>query len=217
VVHAPPPPPAPAVVVVEEGAPHWTVAGFLGSSFSTGGNEPLQTDALDGGLTYGFQLGYMRRYLGAEILADFAPTFKISSLALSDHPSVNSYMLNLVAKGYWGNEGSFQPYVSGGLGWMTMNANLFTLDGSTIVNVGDTTVFALNTISNTQSKFGTDIGGGFFAFASRWGVRGDVRYYQASTFDQEKLQNGTFANDFTQALISGLTFWRANLGVAYRW
>jgi hypothetical protein len=216
VVQAPPPAPAPAVVVVEEGpSPHWTVAGFLGSSFSTGGDIALQTDAGDGGLTYGFQVGYMRRYLGAEVIADFAPTFKISSLALSDHPSVNSAMLNLVGKGYWGSEGQFQPYISGGLGWLTMRTSTFTLDGSTVFTAGDTTVVALNTVNNTQSKFATNIGGGFFAFANRWGVRGDIRYYHASTFETEKLTNNI--NDFTQALVSGLTYWRANLGVAYRW
>ena len=147
--------------------------------------------------------------------ADFAPTFKIANLALSDHPSLNAYMLNMVGKGSFGHEGAFQPYASGGIGWLSMRTSTFTLDGSTIVNVGDTTVVALNTVNNTQSKFATNIGGGFFAYAARWGIRGDIRYYHASAFDTEKLTNNI--NDFTQALVSGLTFWRANLGVAYRW
>jgi len=205
------------VVVEEEAAPHWEAAGFLGSSFSTSGDFLIQNvvDTADGGLTFGFQLGYMARYAGVEAIADFAPSFKIASLALSDHPSVNAYMLNAVGKGWFGNEGAFQPYVSGGLGWLTMRTSTFTLDGSTIVNVGDTTVVALNTVNNTQSKFATNIGGGFFAYAARWGIRGDIRYYHASAFETEKLTNNV--NDFTQALVSGLTFWRANLGVAYRW
>src|SRR5262245_15114730 len=215
VVQAPPPVPA-VIVVEEEAAPHWEAAGFLGSSFSTGGDLAIQTlDTADGGLTFGFQVGYMRRFVGVEAMADFAPSFKIASLALSDHPSLNAYMLNAVGKGWFGNEGAFQPYVSGGLGWLTMRTSTFTLDGSTIVNVGDTTVVALNTVNNTQSKFATNIGGGFFAYAARWGIRGDIRYYHASAFETEKLTNNI--NDFTQTLVSGLTLWRANLGVAYRW
>jgi hypothetical protein len=207
----PPPPPAPVVVVEEKPLPHWIATGFIGSSFSASGDLPVQSDTGDGGITYGFNVLKMWGYAGAEVLADFAPTFKMASLALSDHPSVNSYMLNLIIKAPFGSEGQFEPYISGGLGWLTMSTTTFTVIGNTIQTA------SLATVNDTQSKFGTDIGGGFFIFPSKWGIRADVRHYRASTFDAEKLQNGTFANDFTQSLVSGLTFWRANLGVAYRW
>ena len=98
-----------------------------------------------------------------------------------------------------------------------MRTSTFTLDGSNIFVGPNTTVVALNTINNTQSKLAYDIGAGFFLGAARWGVRADFRHYRVSTNDQEKLQNGpTPAADFTQGLLSGLHYWRGNLGIAYR-
>jgi len=208
-----PPVPAPPVVV-QENNDSWLATGFVGSSFSAGGDLAIQTNTSDGGVTFGGQIARTWGYVGAEFIADFAPTFKTTSLLLSDDPTVNSYMLNVIAKAPLGAEGRFQPYVSGGLGAISMRTSTFTLAGTTVVP-GNTVT--LNTVNDTQSKFGSDIGGGFFAFANRWGIRGDIRYYRTSTFDQAKLTNGTVASDFTQALLSGLTFWRANLGIAYRW
>jgi hypothetical protein len=213
----PPPPPAPAQVVTEH-AHNWMAAGFIGSSFSTGGNLAVQTDTNDGGVTYGFQLGYVRRYIGGEFIGDFGPTFKLASLALSEHPAVNSYMFNLIGMVPTGSEERFQLYASGGLGAISMHTSLFTLAGTSTVFAGpNTTVVVLDTVNATQTKFGTDVGGGFFAYAGRWGVRGDVRYYNVSTNDANKNLTGTPAENFTQTLLSGLNYWRANLGVAYRW
>jgi hypothetical protein len=125
-------------------------------------------------------------------------------------------MLNAIVKAPFGGVGRFEPYISGGLGAISMRSSTFTVVGSTTIT--GNLVPTLSTVNTTQTKFGTDIGAGFFAFANKWGIRGDVRHYRASTFDQDKLQNGpTFADDYTQSLLSGLTFWRANLGVAYRW
>jgi hypothetical protein len=215
----PPPVPAPApVAAATERAEHWRAAGFIGSSFSTGGNLAVQTGTADGGLTYGFQLGYVHRYVGGEFIGDFGPTFKLASLALSEHPSVNSYMANVIGAVPMGSEDRFQLYASGGLGAVTMNTNLFALSGtSTIVTAGNTSVVALDTVSASQTKFGTNLGGGFFAYGGRWGIRGDIRYYNVSTNDQNKNLTGTPAENFTQTLLSGLNYWRANLGVAYRW
>jgi hypothetical protein len=221
VVHAPPPPPpapAPAVAVATERAHNWMAAGFIGSSFSTGGNLAIQTAANDGGLTYGFQFGYVRRYVGAEFIGDFAPTFKLASLALSEHPTVNSYMFNVIGMVPMGSEERFQLYASGGLGAVSMRTSLFTLAGTSTVFAGpNTTVVVLDTVNATQTKFGNDLGGGFFVYAGRWGVRGDVRYYNVSTNDANKNLTGTPAQNFTQTLLSGLNYWRANFGVAYRW
>jgi hypothetical protein len=221
VVQPPPPPPpapAPAVAVATERAHNWMAAGFIGSSFSTGGNLAIQTAANDGGVTYGFQLGYVRRYVGTEFIGDFAPTFRLASLALSEHPRVNSYMFNVIGVVPMGSEERFQLYASGGAGAVSMRTSLFTLAGTSTVFAGpNTTVVVLDTVNSTQTKFGTDLGGGFFAYAGRWGVRGDVRYYNVSTNDANKNLTGTPAQNFTQTLLSGLNYWRANFGVAYRW
>jgi len=45
-----------------------------------------------------------------------------------------------------------------------------------------------------------------------------VRYYKTSSIDNvESLQGKTAAEDVTQVVMSGLRFWRANVGVAFRW
>ncbi len=97
--------------------------------------------------------------------------------------------------------GAVRPYASGGLGLIA-------------TRVDSASQFLTNVTSN---EFGTNIGGGFFAFAGKWGARGDIRYYNTSTNDPGKNLTGTPSDTFTQALLSGLSFWRGNLGVAYRW
>jgi hypothetical protein len=76
---------------------------------------------------------------------------------------------------------------------------------------------AQNTINTAQTAFGWNVGGGFFAYANRWGIRADARYYQAQSFSTNTLNNNTVPTNFTQALLSGLNYWRANLGVSFRW
>jgi hypothetical protein len=53
------------------------------------------------------------------------------------------------------------------------------------------------------------------AFNGPWGLRADVRYYKAST--DNNLLNGTLAGVVFQRQLSGLSFWNANFGVAFRW
>ena len=201
---APPPQAAPAPApVVASGSERqgWTVAGFVGSSWSASGNLAIQ-NASNGGVTYGGQISRTWGYVGAEFLTEFAPSFKVSSLLLADSPNVNTYMANAIVKAEFRG---IEPYLSGGFGGVQMHANTVTA----IVNASPVLT------SSTQMKAGTNVGGGFFAFANQWGIRGDIRYYKTSNTDPEKLTNGV--NDFTQTLLSNLNFWRANLGIAFRW
>ena len=92
-----------------------------------------------------------------------------------------------------------------------------TVEPTALQTIDDGTLAAFNTATASQTKFGTNIGGGFFAYGGHWGVRGDVRYYNVSTNDVNRNVTGETAENFTQALLSGLNYWRANLGVAYRW
>jgi outer membrane protein W len=211
------PPPAPPIAVKEERPPRWTATGFIGSAFATGGDLPINTTTNDGNITFGGQIDYAwRNVLGAEFLADFAPKVKMDNLFLSENPTINSYMLNVIGKAPLGDESRFQPYVSGGIGVISMRTQTFTLNGIPLLAVNGTIQpLNLDSVNNNQSKFGADIGFGIFVFARKWGVRADVRYYDAARFDSEKLTNNV--NDFTQALESGLTYWRANLGLAFRW
>jgi hypothetical protein len=219
VVQAPPPAPTPVAVVTER-AYHWNVTGFVGSQWNASGTTPtFATDSTSGGWEYGFQLAYLRRYVGGEFIGDFAPNFRFVSPALTEHPSLNSWMFNLIGAVPFGSVENFQPYVSGGLGGLTIRTSAFTLAGTNTVVLGsNTTTIALDTVNTTQSKFAYNLGAGFFGYVNHLGIRADIRYYRASTFEDAKLENGpTPAIDFTQSLLSGLRYWRANLGIAYRW
>jgi len=184
----------------------WTAAGFIGSYFAAGG-QATQANDINGSLTYGGEIGKMYGHFGAEFVADFAPKYKIDSLALSEHPEVNTYMVNLI--GIWNTrfQTHVQPYISGGIGTVQMHASVLpatALTGST---------------SNTkvwENRFGWDVGGGIFAFAGRSiGLRADVRYYSANNSTDNPSEAP--ANRVSSALLSGLSFWRANIGVAFRW
>jgi hypothetical protein len=198
--------------------------GFIGSTFSISSGTfanslaaaelSVPVNVADGGATYGFQVGYLRRYVGGEFIGDFAPNFNMSSLALAKNPTVNSYMFNAIGAGTWG---WFEPYVSGGIGGVTLRTQTFDQSAIPIVTVQGTLATQQNTINTAQTHFGSNIGAGFFAYSGQWGIRADVRFYDVAKFSTNTLTNGSVPSDFTQALLSGLNYWRANLGVSFRW
>jgi hypothetical protein len=204
----PPPPPAPApsqpvppgtVNVHEPTTSYWTASGFVGSNFGAGADSAS--------VDFGGQLAYLYRgKIGAEFLADFAPHFRINNALLADNPNVNSYMLNVIGAVPIGSEAQVQPYVSGGLGGIQLRSDMFNIASA---------VPGMTTEAN-QTKFGGNVGAGVMAFAGNVGIRGDVRYYRA--FNSDISTNATNAADvFAQNLLSGLDFWRANIGIAVRW
>jgi hypothetical protein len=73
------------------------------------------------------------------------------------------------------------------------------------------------TSSSNQAQWGSNIGGGIMAFANRWGVRGDVRYFRASTNNDTFSSNDPVDDRVTKALLSDLGFWRGTLGLSFRW
>ena len=211
---APPPPPEPAPAATAGVTPPplpapapsehygWTATGFIGSYFSAGGDASNVKD-INGSWTYGGQLSRTWGFVGAELIADFAPKYKIESLLLSEHPEVNSYMGNII--GRWTGR-YFEPYASGGIGGIQMHTSFLPLTAITGAT-GNTKVY--------QTRFGWNIGAGAYAFAGRSvGLRADVRYFQATTTNTF---SGTAAENATQAFLSGINFWRANIGVAFRW
>ena len=219
---APPPPPPPAPVVAASRTYPWNVTGFIGSSFAIGtpfaglnaAQLPIGVNVADGGATYGFQTAYLWRYVGGEVIGDFAPNFRMSSLALAKDPAVNSWMFNAIGAGTWG---WFEPYVSGGIGVVTLRSQTFDDTAIPVVTVQGTLTTAQNTINTSRSHFGSNIGAGFFGYANQWGFRADIRYYDVTKFSTNNLTNSTVPSDFTQALLSGMTYWRANLGLSFRW
>jgi hypothetical protein len=207
--------------------------GFIGSSFAlnTSGSAlaivqapgsgltaavPIGVNVADGGVTYGFQLAYLWRYLGGEFISDFAPSFNMSSLVLAKNPTVNSYMFNVIGDGSWG---WFHPFISGGIGAVNLRSQTFDQTAIPVVTVQGTLATQQNTINSSQSHFGTNIGGGLFLGAGQWGIRADARYYNVAGFSTNTLTNVNTNVPllFTQSLLSDLHYWRANLGLSFRW
>jgi len=212
VAAAPPPPPPPAPVYQGRTYNPWVASGFVGSSFSTRVNAleetPNISNNVSAGVTYGGQVGYLwHGMVGGEFLADFAPHVSLDNPILSNNPRVNSYMGNFIAAFPVGGEGQFQPFISGGVGSIGMRTNVFTLPD----NNGNVTANSVN-----SNRWGGDVGGGMMVFADRWGVRGDVRWFRASTNNNISTDN-TLGEAVTQSLLSDLRFWRGTLGLAFRW
>jgi len=179
---------------------YWTAAGFVGSNFGA------RADSAS--VNFGGQLAYLYRgAIGGEFLADFAPHFRLNNALLADNPMVNSYMLNVIGAVPLGGEAHVQPYVSGGFGGIQLRSDMVTLATPTTVT----------TTSANQTRFGGNIGAGIVGFAGNVGIRGDVRYFRAFTNNDLATTTTTPADVFAQNLLSGLDFWRANIGIAVRW
>lgn len=195
------------------GDSHWLASGFVGSDFGA--------SATNAAPSYGGSVGYLwRSAVGAEFLGGFTPDFRLYNNALlgSVRPDVNSYMVNLMGAIPIGTESRFQPFISGGLGAIQMR----TSEISGLTGAGAATT--ANGISS-QSQFAGNIGGGVMAFAGNWGVRADIRYFRA--FNNNSVTNGTGlttgsgsdtgSNGVFGTVLPGLDFWRANVGLAFRW
>lgn len=182
---------------------HWVVTGFVGSNF--GGNTTVDPSAAFGG-----QLAYLwRGMVGVEAIADFAPSFKIDNAILSENPRTNSYMGNAIFALPLGAEGEWQPFVSGGAGSISMRTVAFN---ALLPHASGT--LPTGTSANDQFKFGWDVGAGIMGFKGMIGFRADARYYKTET---NSTTQTTPIGTFTDALLTGLDFWRANIGVAIRW
>jgi opacity protein-like surface antigen len=213
----PPPPPPPAVVaaVVEEPEFEPWIASFnVGNYFdASGGFESEFLDTrINRSIAFGGQIAYLwRSNVGAEFIADFAPTFKIPSLVISDHPSLSAYMFNAIYGFRVGSGGRFKPYISGGIGAINMSADLITIDTNLIEG----------TISASQSRFGGNVGVGTMGYVGKVGVRADIRWFKANRDntlnDLDVLDNSRLDDANRLVELSGIKYWRSSLGVAFRW
>ena len=219
-------PASPAVTTTSyNDARNWMVSGFLGTNFGSGRTSDnanlLGLERFDSGTTsatFGGQIGYLARgVIGAEFLAEFSPRIGAfnNNILFEHQPDVNTYMFNAIAAAPFGSIRSFDPYISGGIGWVGLNADIFTVNPTGVQNVS-----TLGTQSVSGQRFGWDLGGGVMAWSEKnWGFRGDLRYYRATsqgadTFDLNNIGNG---DDFVQVELGGVSFWKANAGLAFRW
>ena len=51
-----------------------------------------------------------------------------------------------------------------------------------------------------------------------WGFRGDVRYFKTGSNNTDVFDLNNIDGDvFTRVELSGMSFWKANAGIAFRW
>jgi opacity protein-like surface antigen len=198
---APPPPAQNERSSFNDQENSWIATGFLGSNFGARADESS--------VQFGGQLAYLYRgVFGGEVLADFAPHFRLDNPLLAGNPAVNAYMANAIAAVPIGSEARFRPYVSGGLGGVQLRSSDIRTPAVPTSNL---------TTSSSQMKLGGDIGGGVMGFAGNVGIRADIRYFTVFGSTISTDPNIAAADLFAQNLLSGLDFWRANLGIAFRW
>jgi hypothetical protein len=201
---------------------HWFASGFLGPNFGSGGSVALTNpntgtsisgfeSGRDLSINFGGEVGYVfGGWIGAEFMGNWAPNFQLTDALLSKQPSVSGYMGNALFVVPTSGEHRFSPFVSGGIGAIHLASTVFTVvPTATTVNANTLTTQNVN-----GTQFGWDLGGGVFAFSGPWGLRADIRYYRATTNTNNDL---TLNGQFLQRTLSGISFWNANFGVAFRW
>jgi len=179
----------------------WFGSAFVGSNFAESSDDPS--------VNFGGAVGYLfRRAVGVEFAADFSPKFVLAELPLGEN-HVNSYMLNAVGAVPIGSTTTVQPFVSAGIGMITLRSDDAQFQGA-----------GFNAVDDNQFAF--NIGAGVMAFHSRWGVRGDIRYTRGVGNNQSAASGtsniGPNGLDETgNFIVNNIDFWRANIGVAFRW
>jgi hypothetical protein len=199
------------------GPDHWFASAYLGSNFGSGNSNNLQNvtninvdTGSNASINFGGEVGYTwAGKIGAEFLANYSPNFELTNVLLERRPNVATYMFNGIAAVPISTEHRFRPFVSGGIGEVALHSTTFTIVPPTGTNVA-----TLATTTTNGTRFGWDLGGGVMVFNGAWGLRGDVRYYKA-TVDNNPTDH-TIAGVFLTQELSGLSFWNANFGIAFR-
>jgi len=202
----------------------WMASGFIGTNFagSRKGNDLALIEDLGNNnstsVNFGGQIGYLARgVIGGEFLADFSPGLGgFDNLLFKNPPNLNSYMFNLIAVAPFGGSHSYDPYISGGIGAVTISSEIFTVNPALAPNLN---ALATDTINGT--RFGWNLGGGVMAWSEKnWGFRGDLRYYATNSHNADIVDldlNNIDTVEFTRLELSGIRYWKANAGIAFRW
>jgi len=172
---------------------------------------------------------------GAEFIASFTPNFQMQNAltATTNESNLNSYMFNGIAAVPLGADAQWQPFVSGGFGAITLRNGNSNSSSSATTEAGQA---VSNTFNPDETHPGGNIGFGIMGFLGAVGVRGDVRYFHAfnqnndnttgttgTTTGATGTTTGTTGTGTTDTgsssgdFLPGLNFWRANIGVAFRW
>ena len=217
-------------------ANRWLASGFVGSNFAN--------NAQPASMNFGGSVAYLwKNTYGAEFDMGFTPSFQLQNnfFGTGVKPDVTSYMANAIWAKPIGEEGRFQPFISGGVGAISLRSGLGA---------------ATSTLSADDTRFGGNVGGGVMGFSGNWGFKADVRYLRATgtyttgvdmtatnpTQPTPSPAPGPYgispAGSSTSATppaaastppvaaetssaaasaLAGLHFWRANVGLAFQW
>jgi len=191
-------------------ASHWLVSGQLGTD--------CESDADDPGTNFAGTVGWLYHgVIGGEFQSNFSPDFQLNPALvppfLAEEPAINSYMLNVIGAAPLMAGGQFQPYASGGAGWLTLRGDPTLGDSDIDLNKTDT---------------GWNAGFGLMGFLGQMGLRADLRYFKVTGNEFQGVDStvlrsnwGTVVDDQEQLidsnLLSGISFWRGNVGIALRW
>ncbi|MBA3637747.1 MAG: outer membrane beta-barrel protein [Acidobacteria bacterium] len=167
----------------------WFLTPFVGAAFGGGVADGPKVD-------YGGAAGWMGRVVGFEVDVSHRPDFFAADDApdfLFGESSVTSIMFNglVAAPGVFGKR--LRPYAAGGVGLVRSR-------------IGGDEDF----IRGDNDNFGFNVGGGVLGhLTDRIGVRGDIRFFR-------DLQDLEGESEFFNLGNEKLDFWRATLGVTFR-
>jgi opacity protein-like surface antigen len=184
----------------------WLFTPFIGTTFNAAANF---NDAFEGGddfeqqFTYGASLGWMGAgMIGFEFDFGYSPNFFETAVTddddfeFVDDSNVTTLMANVILGVPIGGQSGFgvRPFAVGGVGLIR-------------TRLEDADDFFDEVDSN---DFGFNVGAGLnIFFADNIGVRGDIRYFRAFGDDEDE-----DAFDFR---LTEFDFWRATVGVTFRW
>jgi opacity protein-like surface antigen len=186
----------------ERASADWLFTPFIGSNFggkANFGDFNDFDDEFERRVNFGASLGWMGNgIVGAEVDFGWSPNFfentvGDSNFAFGDS-NVTTLMGNLIVGAPIGGQSGpgIRPYASGGLGLIRSR-----VDGGDFFD-------DLNT-----NDFGFNVGAGMHGFFSdNVGIRGDIRYFRS-------LQDNEPDDEFDLA-VSDFDFWRATVGVTFR-
>lgn len=195
---------AATVAVPRTASADWVVTPFVGwntggSADVSGSNGNTTSSTFEHKVDYGVSItGMGKGIVGGELDFGYSPNFFATNTSnngfqFTNTSNVTTLTGNLIVGVPVGGHGAqIRPYAVGGVGLIRSNVR----DAGGLFDV------------TTKNDFGFDVGAGVMGFFSQnVGLRGDVRYFRGF--------RGT--NDNTTGLgLSNFNFWRASLGVSFK-
>jgi hypothetical protein len=185
----------------------WLFTPFIGTTFNGAAdfNDGLEgADEFERQFTYGASLGFMGAgVVGFEFDFGYSPNFFETIVDGDDgfdfvnDSNVTTLMGNVVLGVPLGGQSGFgiRPYGVAGAGLIRTHAG------------GADDFFDVD-----STDWGLNVGGGIMAFfTDGFGIRGDVRYFRSLQGSDDE------GDDFPNLDLGDFDFWRATVGVTFRW